>query len=45
VYVIVASGYAALPLAPGKVGAILQKPFDEAELIAALRLVPAQKMK
>jgi DNA-binding NtrC family response regulator len=35
--VIVISGYAALPLAPGKVSAILQKPIVEAELLAALR--------
>ncbi len=41
--VIVTSGYAVLPLAPGKVAAILQKPIDEAQLIAALRPVTARK--
>jgi CheY-like chemotaxis protein len=41
--VIVASGYADLPLSPGKVAAILEKPIDQAQLIAALRLVTAQK--
>ena len=41
--VIVISGYAALPLAPGKVSAILQKPIVEAELLAALR--PATERK
>ncbi len=41
--VIVSSGYAVLPLAPEKVAAILQKPVDEAQLIAALRPVTARK--
>lgn len=41
--VIVISGYAAPPLAPGKVSAILQKPIVEAELLAALR--PATEKK
>jgi DNA-binding NtrC family response regulator len=35
--VIVISGYAVLPLAPGKAAAILQKPIVEAQLLAALR--------
>jgi DNA-binding NtrC family response regulator len=39
--VIVISGYAVVPLAPGKAAAILQKPIVEAQLLAALR--PAQK--
>jgi DNA-binding NtrC family response regulator len=41
--VIVTSGYAALPLAPGKVAAILQKPISEAQLLECLRPVIAQK--
>jgi DNA-binding NtrC family response regulator len=41
--VIVTSGYAVLPLAPGKAAAILQKPFSEAQLIATLLLVTEQK--
>jgi DNA-binding response OmpR family regulator len=40
VRVIVITGYAAL--APGKAAAILQKPIDEAELLACLRAVMAQ---
>jgi DNA-binding NtrC family response regulator len=43
VCVIVASGYAALPLPKGKVAAFLEKPFSEAQLAEALRLVAAQK--
>jgi DNA-binding NtrC family response regulator len=35
--VIVISGYASLPLAPGKAAAVLQKPVAEAQLLAALR--------
>jgi CheY-like chemotaxis protein len=35
--VIVTSGYAVPPLAPGKAAAILQKPIIEAQLLAALR--------
>jgi DNA-binding NtrC family response regulator len=42
VRIIVISGYAVLPLAPGKVAAILQKPISEAQLLAALRPVDAQ---
>jgi DNA-binding NtrC family response regulator len=37
--VIVVSGYAVLPLAPGKTAAILEKPVVEAQLLAALRPV------
>jgi CheY-like chemotaxis protein len=43
VRVIVTSGYAVLPLASGKAAAILQKPIDEAQLIAALRPMAALK--
>jgi len=39
VRVIVTSGYADIPLAPGKAAAILQKPISEAKLLAALRPV------
>ena len=35
--VVVLSGYADVPLAQGKVAAVLQKPFDEAQLLACLR--------
>jgi FixJ family two-component response regulator len=35
--VIVMSGYATVPLAPGKAAAILQKPVVESELLAALQ--------
>jgi DNA-binding NtrC family response regulator len=35
--VIVISGYASVPLAPGIVTAVLQKPVVEAQLLAALR--------
>jgi CheY-like chemotaxis protein len=38
IFVIVASGYANLTLELGKAAAILEKPLDEAKLIAALRL-------
>jgi DNA-binding NtrC family response regulator len=41
--VIVVSGYAVVPLAPGKAAAILQKPLVEAQLLAALRPVIARK--
>jgi DNA-binding NtrC family response regulator len=41
--VIVTTGYAVLPLAPGKVAAILQKPISEAQLLASLRPMTAQK--
>src|SRR5260370_34875726 len=41
VRVIVITGYAAL--APGKADAILQKPIDEAQLLACLRSVTAQE--
>ena len=41
--VIVISGYAVLPLAPGKAATILQKPIVEAQLLAALRPVTAQR--
>jgi len=40
--VIVMSGYAALPVAPGKAVAILQKPIIEAQFFAALRPLAAQ---
>ena len=39
VRVVVTSGYAVLPLAPGKAAAVLQKPISEAQLLAALRPV------
>jgi DNA-binding NtrC family response regulator len=41
VQVIVITGYA--PLAPGQAAVILQKPIDEAQLLACLRWVTAQK--
>jgi CheY-like chemotaxis protein len=41
--IIVVSGNAIVPLAPGKVVAILQKPVVEAQLLAALRPVTTQK--
>ena len=37
VRVVVTSGYAVLPLAPGKAAVVLQKPISEAQLLAALR--------
>lgn len=43
VRVIVISGYAEIPLASGKAMAFLQKPVSEAELLAALRPLIAQK--
>jgi DNA-binding response OmpR family regulator len=43
VCVIVASGYSIPPMMPGMVVAILEKPIHEAQLVAALRLVIAQK--
>lgn len=39
--VIVVSGYAVLPIAPGKAAAILQKPIVEAQLLGALRPLAA----
>jgi DNA-binding response OmpR family regulator len=44
VRVIVTSGFAVLPLTPGKAAAILQKPFSEAQLLATLRPVTARKV-
>jgi DNA-binding NtrC family response regulator len=41
--VIVVSGYAVVPLTPGKAAVILQKPVVEAQLLAALRPVIAHK--
>jgi CheY-like chemotaxis protein len=41
--VIVVTGYAAVPLPPGKAAAILQKPIVEAQLLAALEGVAEQK--
>jgi CheY-like chemotaxis protein len=35
--VVVTSGYASVPVAPGKAAAVLQKPISEAQLLAALR--------
>ncbi|MGO9627862.1 MAG: response regulator [Xanthobacteraceae bacterium] len=43
VQVIVVTGYAALPLAPGKAMVILQKPIVEAQLLAALQSVAEKK--
>jgi DNA-binding response OmpR family regulator len=43
VRIIVTSGYAVLPLTPGKAVAILQKPFSEAQLLATLRPVTARE--
>jgi CheY-like chemotaxis protein len=36
VRVVVTSGYAVLPLTPGKAAAVLQKPISEVQLLAAL---------
>jgi DNA-binding response OmpR family regulator len=41
--VIVTSGYEVLPRPPGKAVAILQKPFGEAQLLAILRPLIAQR--
>ncbi len=41
--VIVTSGYEVLPRPPGKAVAILQKPFGEAQLLALLRPLVAQR--
>jgi hypothetical protein len=41
--VIVISGYASVPIAPGKAAAILQKPLVESQLIAALRPLAKEK--
>jgi CheY-like chemotaxis protein len=43
VRVIVISGYAELPLASAKAAAVLQKPVSEAQLLATLRPLIAQK--
>jgi DNA-binding NtrC family response regulator len=43
VRVIVTSGYAAVPLAPGKAAAVLQKPISEAQLLTSLRPAIAAK--
>jgi hypothetical protein len=43
VRVVVTSEYTVLPLAPGTAAAILQRPISEAQLLAALRPVVAQK--
>jgi DNA-binding NtrC family response regulator len=43
VSVIVISGYASLPLAPGKVKIVLQKPIVESQLLAALRPLAAKR--
>jgi DNA-binding NtrC family response regulator len=41
--VIVISGYASVPIAPGKAAAILQKPLVESQLLAALRPLAGPK--
>ena len=41
--IIVTSGYAVVPLAPGKAAAVLQKPIFEAQLLGALRSLREQK--
>jgi DNA-binding NtrC family response regulator len=41
--VIVISGYASVPITPGKAAAILQKPLVESQLLAALRPLAGQK--
>jgi CheY-like chemotaxis protein len=41
--VVVLSGYADIPLAEGKAAAILQKPVNEAQLLASLRPVTPDK--
>jgi CheY-like chemotaxis protein len=41
--VVVISGYADVPLAEGKAAAVLQKPVSEAQLLASLRPIPADK--
>jgi DNA-binding NtrC family response regulator len=43
ILVIVISGYASVPIAPGKAAAILQKPLVESQLLAALRPLVGQK--
>jgi len=43
IHVIVTSGYAAPPVSPDKVAAILQKPISEARLIDSMRPVAARK--
>jgi DNA-binding response OmpR family regulator len=43
VYIIVHTGYSALPVAPRHAATILQKPLQEAELLASLRPVVARK--
>ena len=42
VHIVVASGYAILPQLTGKVAAVLQKPFNVPELLAALRRAPSR---
>src|SRR5215813_4990300 len=44
VRVVVISGYADVPLAQGKAAAILQKPVSEAQLLASLRPMTADKV-
>jgi CheY-like chemotaxis protein len=41
--VILVTGYAAVPVSPGKAAAILQKPIVEAQLLAALQEAAEQK--
>jgi CheY-like chemotaxis protein len=41
--VVVTSGYAVLPLTPGKAAAVLQKPISEVQLLAALLQVTSEK--
>jgi DNA-binding NtrC family response regulator len=43
VRVIIISGYAVVPVAPGKVAAILQKPICQTKLLESLRPAAAQK--
>jgi DNA-binding response OmpR family regulator len=43
VYIIVHTGYSALPAAPRHAATILQKPLHEAELLASLRPVVTRK--
>jgi CheY-like chemotaxis protein len=43
VRVVVTSGYAVLPLTPGKAAAVLQKPISEGQLLAALLQVSPPK--
>ncbi len=43
IHVIVISGYAEVPLTPGTTAVVLQKPIVEAQLLAVLRPIAAQK--